>query len=130
MIKLIKFLHNCLDGKNLSSDECYEKLSYGIKVKTVYKKSVLKESILLLDPRIPSMLMFIDRKINKIRRLKIHDITQISFDQERSGIANQSNFLSIFLREENYNIIFERISDLNALLFILSDGLSINEKEE
>ena len=128
--KFKQFLYDYFCNKNVSKDDSYEKFSYGISVKTVIKNSLLRESIMILDPRNSSIFMFINKKCNEIIKVKINDITQISLDQERSNLKNQNNFLSIFLREHTYNIIFNNIDDLDAFLYILSDVLLKSEKQK
>jgi hypothetical protein len=107
-------------------------MSYGIKIHILDRQGKPMEGIVMTTPNDEGSFNLISKKnVPNLLKLKIHSLTQVSFDKARGNFKTIKkefeHFITLFMVSDNHNLIFHSRPDLEAFLifinWILTDDL-------
>jgi hypothetical protein len=109
----------------ISHPEAEERMTYGIKVHILDKKSMMVEAIIMSNIHDHDYFSIISKRGQpKVNKIKINNLTQVSFDKERGLFGNKNenheHFLTLFMLAESINLVFDTRPDLEAFLIFIN----------
>jgi hypothetical protein len=100
-------------------------MAYGIKVHFLDKKSKIQEGMIMSNINDPEYFVIISRRSHpKIMKIRINNLTHVSFDKSRGQFGTHSkeydHFITLFMLAETVDLVFANRPDLEAFLLSIS----------